>query len=84
MKSHNNFNPNYYQVMANNSGAIGIDTNQKLLCIINENKLPFYLNRENILNNKMPWFDAELYSLSGKQAQQNHQLRILRVKWSTN
>lgn len=50
MTSNYGFSPNHYQIMANNCGAIGIDTRQMILCIINENTQVFYLRGEDILN----------------------------------
>lgn len=53
MQSDQNFHPNYYQVMANNTGAIALDSNQRLLCIIDENNNSYYLDRRQILNTEI-------------------------------
>jgi len=53
MESQQNFQPNHYQVIANNSGTIALDTRQRLLCVINEHNNPYYLNRTQILNTEI-------------------------------
>ncbi len=53
MRSNQNFYPNYYQIMANNTGAIALDSNQRLLCIIDQNSNSCYLDRRQILNTEI-------------------------------
>lgn len=48
MGSQNNFCPDFYQKMAKNSGAIAIDITKKLICVIDESNMPFYLSNKNI------------------------------------
>jgi len=50
MSSKNNFFPEYYQIMANNSGVIAINNQQRVICVIDNSNIPFYLHRNNIQN----------------------------------
>jgi len=50
MANKNNFQPDYYQIMVNYSGAIAISFNQKLICVVDESDRPFYLSKKNIQN----------------------------------
>ncbi|NVK66743.1 MAG: hypothetical protein HWE22_19275 [Flavobacteriales bacterium] len=48
MRSKNNFQPELYQILANNSGAIAIDFNQRIICVIEKENKPFYLVKSRV------------------------------------
>jgi len=54
------FNPDYYQIMAKKSGAIGLDVNKKMICIVNSSLKPYYFTRNDILKSEI-MIDDETY-----------------------
>lgn len=48
MHSNYGFTPHLYQIMAKESSAIAIDTNQRMICIVDNRYNTFYLTRQDI------------------------------------
>jgi hypothetical protein len=48
-----NFNPDYYQIMANNTGAIAMDFRLKMICIVDRKLNTYYLKNKDILSTEI-------------------------------
>lgn len=48
MENHYGFIPEFYQVMAGNSGIIALNTSLRMICIIEGNSKPHFLDKSNL------------------------------------